>query len=189
MVTNVEKVIGRNEVEGRPTAAEVFRLHARDVERWASRLGGPGLELEDVVQQVFLKVHQHVGGWTAGSGQLTTWLYRITENEVRHRRRKNKLRLWLGGTPEETAGGVPAPGPNADQELERHQGRQRFYRVLDSMKERHRTVLVLFELEAMSGEEIATLLGAKSATVWVWLHRARAEFLSRMERIIREEGL
>ena len=44
----------------------------------------------------------------------------------------------------------------------------------------HREVLVLFEIEELSGEEIAELTGAKIATVWVWLHRARAEFAKRL---------
>jgi len=43
-------------------------------------------------------------------------------------------------------------------------------------------VLILFELEGASGEEIAALTGRKLATVWVHLHRARRHFLEEMER-------
>jgi len=43
-------------------------------------------------------------------------------------------------------------------------------------------VLILFELEELSGEEIAPLTGLKLATVWVHLHRARARFIAEMKR-------
>jgi RNA polymerase sigma-70 factor (ECF subfamily) len=168
--------------------AEVFRLHGGDVARWASRLGGPGLELEDVVQEVFLKVHQHLPAWRQERAQLTTWLYRITENVVRHRRRKERMRRWLGGSAAEVAQEVPSPARTAEEALAGRQAQARFYRALDGMNERYRAALILFELEGLSGEQIATLMEAKTATVWVWLHRARAEFLKRLQRIIEEEG-
>jgi RNA polymerase sigma-70 factor (ECF subfamily) len=60
---------------------------------------------------------------------------------------------------------------------------QLIYRVLDGMGERSRTLIILFELEQLSGEEIAKLRGAKIGTVWVWLHRARAEFRRRLEEL------
>ena len=53
---------------------------------------------------------------------------------------------------------------------------------LSRLPEKYRTVLVLFELEGLSGEDVAALTGTKLATVWVHLHRARAAFLAQMER-------
>ena len=41
---------------------------------------------------------------------------------------------------------------------------------------------ILYELEELSGEAIATLTGLKPATVWVHLHRARARFIAEMKR-------
>ena len=167
---------------------EVFRLHSKDVVRWAARLGGPPVDLEDVLQEVFLTVHQHLPAWRQDTGQLTTWLFRITQNVVRHRRRKDKLRRWLGGSAEDAAGDLPSSGPTPVESLDRKQSLARFYRVLDTMSEKYRSVLVLFELEGMSGEEIAQLLDAKPGTVWVWLHRARTEFLKRMQNELNKEG-
>ena len=48
-------------------------------------------------------------------------------------------------------------------------------------------MLILFEIEGLSGEEIAELTGARLATVWVSLHRARVQFLARLERHEAEE--
>ena len=40
--------------DGAVDVEELYRLHARSVARWAARLGGPGVDVEDVVQEVFL---------------------------------------------------------------------------------------------------------------------------------------
>ena len=49
------------------------------------------------------------------------------------------------------------------------------------MREVNRNVLILFEIEGLSGEEVATLTGMKISTFWVRVHRAREEF-SRLAR-------
>jgi RNA polymerase sigma-70 factor (ECF subfamily) len=155
--------------------------------RWVSRLGGPSIDAEDAVQEVFLKVHLLAPSFRPDRARTTTWLYRITENVVRHRRRKERWRRWLLGDASDVASRTASPALAADELLARGQTHARFYRVLDGMNERYRTVLILFELEGHSGEELAELLGAKTATVWVWLHRARADFLKRLQRVIEEE--
>ncbi len=168
------------------TIAEVYRQHAQAVARWARRLGGPSVDVDDVVQEVFLAVHRKLSGFR-GDSSLSTWLYRITENVVRHRRRKERWRRWLSGSAEETAGQRPSAEQEPAERIERRQAEARVYEVLDGMKEKYRNVLVLFELEEMSGEQIAELYGAKTSTVWVWLHRARADFARRLEALERQE--
>lgn len=162
--------------------AELYRAHAQDVGRWARRLGGPLIDAEDVVQEVFIIAHRRLGTFRHDS-QASTWLFGITHNVVRHRRRKDRLRTWLTGTAERAAAEHLSPDPSASDQLMSRQATAQLYRVLDQLPERARTVLVLFELEGLSGEEIAQLLGAKTATVWVWLHRARADFLKRMQSL------
>src|SRR5262249_31195496 len=159
-----------------------YRAHAQRVAGWAARLAGPTLDVEDLVQEVFLTVQRELHKFR-GDARLTTWLFRITENVVRHRRRKDRVRRWLRGTPAEVAGQLPSQRPAPLESLERRPATQLGDRVLDGLPEKYRTVLVLFELEELDGEEIATLLGIKIATVWVQLHRARARFLSRLEEI------
>jgi DNA-directed RNA polymerase specialized sigma24 family protein len=56
------------------------------------------------------------------------------------------------------------------------------------MSEKYRTMLVLFRLEGLSGEELAALSGLPIATVWVRLHRARAQFAAKVDRARRKRG-
>lgn len=166
----------------------LYRAHAQSVARWAARLGGPAMDIEDVVQEVFLIAHRLLPGFR-GEAKITTWLFRITHNVVRHRRRKEKLRRFfsLQGPGGEAAARLPSTRPTPIEEMLRREAAQTVYQVLDTMSEKYRTVFILFEMEGLSGEEIAALTGQRIATTWVWLHRARAQFLAGLTRIQRRE--
>ena len=164
---------------------EIFRAHAADVGRWARRLGGPGIDAEDVVQEVFAKVWEKHAGFR-GDSQMTTWLFRITANEVLRRRRRGVWQRLFGGD-EEQAEQVASRSPSAHERLEREEEIARLYRALDRLGEKYRVPLVLFEIEELSGERIAELLDLPVATVWVRLHRARARLVQALAGLDREE--
>jgi RNA polymerase sigma-70 factor (ECF subfamily) len=74
---------------------------------------------------------------------------------------------------------MPSTGPTPLEELERFRRDQRLYRILDGLPEKYRTVLILFDLDGLSGEEVVALTGRKVSTLRVWLFRAREMFLDR----------
>ena len=165
-----------------PSLDALYRAHAATVARWAAHLGGPRLDVDDAVHEVFLVVGKRLPEFR-GEAKVTTWLYRITERVVRGGRRRERLRRWLDFVRRgDVQQSLSPPRLSPVEELERRQSRETVYRVLDRLSEKYRRVLVLFELEELSGEEIAALTGLKLATVWVHLHRARALFLAEMNR-------
>jgi len=168
-----------------PDVASLYRTHASKVGRWAARLGGPSIEVEDVVQEVFLVAKRRLISFRVdGGGSITTWLFRCTERIVKAARRKQRLRRLLGLAPADGGQAVSEiAGPIPSDELERRQEIAHVYRVLDRLPERHRKVLILFELEGLSTQEIATLVGARVGTIRVWLYRARAAFLQQHDRL------
>jgi RNA polymerase sigma-70 factor (ECF subfamily) len=172
-----------------PDAGALFRAHAPSVARWAQRLGGPELtaDIEDIVQEVFITVDRLLPGFR-GDAAVTTWIFEITSNIVRRHRRRLKLRRWL--TALRGADVAPAPEPPATpaDALERRQAVARAYAILDGLAEKYRRVFILYELEGLSGQEIAELTGEKLKTVWVHLHRARRLFDERVARETRIEA-
>ncbi|MGQ0507072.1 MAG: RNA polymerase sigma factor [Myxococcaceae bacterium] len=157
--------------------SSLYRRHAQQVARWTQRLGGPDCDVEDVVQEVFVAVHRQLHRFR-GQSQVTTWLYAITANTVRDRQRKAARR---GTEPLCAVDEMASGDASADQDLEAKQLQRKVYGVLQTMKEKFRNVLILHEMEGLSGEEIGELLDAKPATVWVWLHRARKDFAKKFE--------
>jgi RNA polymerase sigma-70 factor (ECF subfamily) len=179
----------RRQLPAEPELREIgaiYRAHAQTVARWANRLGGPEIDVDDVVQEVFLTAHRLIGGFR-GEAKITTWLFRITQNQVRHQRRKLRYRRFLGGSADDVAGQVASPRLTPVEELEQRQASQTVYRVLEGLSDKYRTAFILFEIEKLSGEEIATLLNQKVNTIWVWLHRARAQFVGGLETLKKSE--
>ena len=147
----------------------------------ARGLGTPPEELEDVVQETFFVAFRKLDRFE--QGQLRTWLYRIAANVVssRHRRRRVRKALqavFMIGAPEP----VVDRTPQDDAEASEAQGH--VSEILERMAPKKREVFALFELEGLSGDEIARRVGCPVDTVWTRLHHARKEF----ERIARKRG-
>ncbi|HEY7371216.1 MAG TPA: sigma-70 family RNA polymerase sigma factor [Polyangia bacterium] len=160
----------------------IYRSHAETVARWVGHLGGPTADVDDLVHEIFLVADRRLPEFR-GEAKVTTWLYRITERVVRGRRRNERLRRWLGRTRSADVERAVAPSQLTPiEELERRRAVETVYRILDRLPGKYREVLILFELEGASGEEIAALTGRKPATVWVQLHRARKQFLEELQR-------
>jgi RNA polymerase sigma-70 factor (ECF subfamily) len=164
--------------------AAIYRAHGAQVARWAARLGGPSIDVDDVVQEVFLQAHQQIARFR-GDAKITTWLYTITTRVTRRARNKGWLKRWLSGSARDAAGDLLSPRLTPVEELEQQRTATEVYRALDRLSERHRTLLILFELEGHSGEQVAELTGMRLGSVWVELHRARAAFLKQLERLDR----
>jgi RNA polymerase sigma-70 factor (ECF subfamily) len=167
-----------------PDAGTLYRTHVRQVARWAGRLAGPTLDVEDIVHEVFAIAHQRLPSFR-GDSSVSTWLFGITDRVVRHRRRRARWRRWLSGSADDSAGHLPAAGPDPLRLVERSETARAVYRVLDRLPERDRQALILFELEELNAEEVGGLLGIRAANARLRLHRARARFLRLYEELER----
>ena len=165
-------------LDDEPEIGALYRSYSGAVQRWAARIAGPSLDLEDVVQEVFLIAHRKLPNFRRESSPAT-WLFGITERVVWHKRRKERWRRWLNGSAEEAAAELPATGPSPLDIAASKQATRMFYRALEGVSDRYRAVLVMFELDELSGQQIAELTGVRLPTVWVWLHRGRAQLLKR----------
>ena len=162
----------------------IYRDHVQRVARWASwLLRSPG-DVEDVVQDVFVTAHRLLPRFR-GEAQISTWLFRLTANAVRHHERRARRRRWLWIGAHLLAPFEELPS-RPDQVLESSRELQALREALDSLPDKYRTVLILARLEGLSGEQIAEITQTKLSTVWVRLHRARielaAQFTKRRER-------
>ena len=176
----------RTEEESQPLEFEaVYEAHSQTVARWVARLGGPGVDVEDLTQEVFLLVNRRLSEFRRES-RLSTWLFSITAKLVANDRRRRQTRRWWTRFAPQAVERAVATTDTPLEELEKRERRTQFYQALDALNERQRRVLVLFELEEMSVAEVSALTGLRAGNVRVLLHRARAAFLKRMtERELR----
>lgn len=159
----------------------LYDAHFDFVYRVARRLGTPVEELEDVCQETFLVAFRKLDRFR--EGKLSTWLYRIAANVASDRHRRRRVRRTfaavLGGGGEESWARTP------EREYESAEAEALVSRILERMAPKKREVFALFEVEGLSGEEVAERVGCKVATVWTRLFHARKEFEALGARMVR----
>jgi len=160
--------------------ATVYRLHASDVARWASGLLGPPWDVDDIVSEVFMVVQRQLPSWKPNA-KLTTWLFEITRRIVLAKRRRQTLwGLRNRSMHEDEEFSHKGPGPL--ELVEKREASRTVYRLLEKLPEKYRVTLYLYEIEELSGPEIAELTGATLENVWVRLHRGRALFKKQFDK-------
>jgi RNA polymerase sigma-70 factor, ECF subfamily len=151
----------------------IYNLHFSRVHQTARRLGTPPAELDDVTQEVFASAFGKLDRFEGG--RFGHWLHRICANVVtdHHRKRnvRDAFRRVFGAHAE------PDTSPSPEGVAERAQASTQVAAILARMRPKHREVFALFELEGLSGEEIAARVGCPVNTVWTRLHHARQAFV------------
>lgn len=142
----------------------------------------------DVSQEVFVKVYRYLGKFNKNSS-FYTWLYRITVNMCIDHIRKNKRvqsveyddRISRDGDVVGDEHIMPSKlGLNPDKVYGRQELREKMREALETLSEKHRTILILREVEQLSYEEIADVLNISKGTVMSRLFHARKYFQAAM---------
>ena len=174
---NAEVAIGAERV--RIDSAEAFdslmARHERPVFRLAYRLTGNLEDAKDVSQDVFLKLHRHLGSLD-GDRDLSPWLYRVTVNAANDLLRKRRPVEPLSGF--EPGAASPEGGL---LELER---RRLALDALAQLPPKERSAVVLRDIEGLSTAEVAEVLGSSEATVRSQISMARGKLRRILDRMI-----
>jgi len=151
---------------------ELYRLHHRRVYTLCLRMTQNEAEAEDITQDVFIVLLHKAGDYRA-EASFTTWLHRMTVNQVlMHFRRKKAKREEQAeddteepGTPLRSAGSRPA------QLIDRITLED----ALSRLPPGYRAAFVLHDIEGYEHEEVARLLGCAVGTSKSQLHKARTK--------------
>jgi len=147
-----------------------------DVSRWIVALGGVDADRDDIVQEVFMVVRRRLSSFDGTNP--AGWLYRITRRQVRDFRRRSWVRHIFTKRRLEEPDDLPHAGGTPAAALERKEDRRILHAMLSKMREERRSAFVLFEIEGLSGEEIARIQSVPINTVWTRLYHARREFFA-----------
>ncbi len=147
-----------------------------DVARWVRALGGLDADREDIVQEVFLVVRRRLRHFDGANP--AGWLYQITRRQVRDFRRRTWVKHIFNRRRIEDPELLPHATGEPAAALEVKEKQRILYTLLAKIPEDRRCAFVLFEIEGLSGEEIARVQGVPLNTVWSRLHHARREFFA-----------
>lgn len=173
----------------------VGRLQGRVYGLAARMLGGPH-DAEDVTQQTFLSLVEHLNGFR-GESAVAGWVLRIAANHALKllRKRRGLPTVPLAeADPDDGYADVPHPefiAPWRDDPADlahRHEVRELVDRALAGLDDKHRAVFVLRDVEGFSVREAADVLGISEANVKVRLLRARLGLREALTRALGDEA-
>lgn len=183
---------------GSETAYEwlVARFH-QPVYGLVARIVRDPSDAADTTQEVFLKIYRGIGSFH-GDASLKTWIYRIAIREAANQRRwwfRHKRReTSMEGPVQDSGEGNPVPlvdtlADDADSpfdNLMHQEARARVELELRNLPEPYRTAVVLRDIEELSYEEVAEILGVSLGTVKSRLMRGRDALRKRLQAYVEE---
>ena len=171
--------------------AECVERHSPGVYRVALRLLGNEAEAEDIVQETFLSAFKAIDTFE-GRSSLATWLYRIAHNAALMRLRRAQPDQVSVDDEDVFGEGMIIPSQLHDwcclpeQDIESSEARAELEQAIRDLPEKLRVVFVMRELEGLSTEETAEVLGVSIDVVKVRLHRARLQLRDRLSAYFTE---
>lgn len=161
--------------------------HADGLKAYASRLLGDPIAAEDVAQDAFLALYRHLNQVPAAA--FRPWLFRVARNLCldQLRRRKFKMSLFRDlekddeqpFTPQDSASDQP------DAVAETREAQAAIEQAISELPTKFREAFLLCEVEGMSYEDAAAVMGCPVKTVSTRLFRARQRFTSLVSRLIK----
>jgi len=149
---------------------QLYERHNRRVYSLCLRMTGNVQEAEDLAQEVFIQLFRKIGSFR-GESAFTTWLHRLTVNQVLMHFRKRNVKLEQttddGETPVQIVVGTTNPNqmPVVD--------RIALDKAIAQLPPGYRTVFTLHDIEGHEHEEISRMLGCSVGTSKSQLHKAR----------------
>jgi len=144
---------------------ELMILSERRVANVAWRILGDAEEVKEAMQETFLRVFRHLKRYDENR-DFFGWLYRIAVNVCRdldQRRRRRRMFMPIDDAMQLST----QPRTNDDVQMLR--------RAIDTLPERERLAIILRDIEELSTEDVAEILGNTPATVRVQISKARAK--------------
>lgn len=172
---------------------ELITRYERRVYRMARQITQIDEDAEDVLQETFLKAFEHLDSFQ-GQSKFYTWLTRIAVNEslMKLRKRKSDRSVSLDENIETEEDPIVREiavwDETPEQKYSQEELREILNKAIDSLKPIFRTVFILRDVEEMSTEETAEVLGLSIAAVKSRLLRARLQLREKLTRVFKRKG-
>ena len=165
---------------------ELYRRHSRRVYSLCLRMTANVEKAEDLAQDVFVHLFRKIGSFR-GQSAFTTWLHRVTVNQVLMHFRKRSSRTEMttedGETPVQVVQGTSNPNsmPIVD--------RIALDKAISQLPPGYKSVFILHDVEGHEHTEVAKILGCSVGTSKSQLHKARMKLrgLLKQEFVADEE--
>lgn len=181
-----QELIARCRLGDREAFGMIYARYERPVYRFAYHMLGDPDEADDIKQDTFVKAFRTLPGFREECS-LLTWLLKVASNLCRDKHKTQTRRGETALLPEMEVSLYDSSelGQDPADALERKYLRQTVHKILGGLPESQRELIVLRDLEGMSYQQIADVLGCSVASVKLRLFRARRGFKDRLESLLK----
>ena len=184
---NESELVGQSRNGDRAAFTELVNRYAAKVFRLARHITKNDHDAEDVLQEAFLKAYTRLDQFQ-GNSRFYTWLVRIAVNEALMKLRRAKTRKTVSLDQELESEDGSLPRETASERYDRRETREYLTKAIDSLAEAYGSVLVLRDIEGLSTEETAEMLGLSVSAVKSRLLRARLQLREKLKRQLGRNG-
>src|SRR5882724_7183056 len=164
---------------------QIYAKYERQVFRYAYHLLGHRDDADDVKQETFVKAFQALSGFRS-EASLQTWLLKICGNLCRDRIKSwERRKVQYDARLDNDALSGDSYSEDPQEIVERSQLTDLIFRALRGMPAPQREIIVLHEIEDLSYEEIAGVLGCSRTSVKLRLFRARRCLKERVASLLK----
>lgn len=160
---------------------EIYRRHHRRVYSICLRMLQNTSEAEDLTQDVFIQLYRKIGSFR-GDSAFTTWLHRMTVNQVLMHFRKRTVKYERtteeGETPVQIVTGTSNP------EKMRIVDKIALDNAIEQLPAGYKNVFMLHDVQGFEHEEVARILGCSVGTSKSQLHKARLK----LQKLLRKKA-
>jgi RNA polymerase sigma-70 factor (ECF subfamily) len=172
LVTASDFELAQAAARGQMDAFEtLYERHHRRVYSLCLRMLANPAEAEDLSQEVFVQLFRKIGSFR-GESAFTTWLHRMTVNQVLMHFRKRGVRMEQTTEEGDELNSVVQAGTERPHSMP-VVDRIALERAITELSPGYRTVFVLHDVEGLEHEEVARVLGISVGTSKSQLHKAR----------------
>lgn len=159
----------------------IIQRYEKKLWRYISRLCNcSDQDIEDILQEIFIKVYRNLNDFDSNL-KFSSWIYRITHNEVISHYRKMQSR------PQNADYNLELLSDNSMSELglllDTKLNKPRIYKILQSMDLKYKEILILRYFEEKDYREISDILKKPTGTIATLLNRAKKQFKENSKKL------
>lgn len=182
---NDERELLQRAQRGDPRAMdELLNRHQKQVYRFGLRMCGDEDAAREVLQQTLLTAFRNLRSFR-GDAALSTWLYQIARSACTKHRRPQAIDMrQMASTESEEVQTLPSERPNPEARAHAREMAEVLQAAILALPEQAREVLILRDVEGLSAEEAAEVVGIDVGALKSRLHRARRDLREHLSTLL-----
>ncbi len=169
---------------------ELLKRYSEKVHNLAMRITRNEEDAEEILQDVFVTVHQKIDKFE-GKSAFSSWLYRVTANtafmKLRKRRQTPSVSLEeFGSSVRDSWVSKKSEDCDVDYLSSRHELRAALEEAVERLPEEYRTIFVLRDVDGLSSQEVGEILDISVPAVKSRLHRSRLMLRKKLQKYYEE---